>query len=116
MTTEIKLTMRRDTYTLLDTDRLKLWDNFSSDDPGMRATLSTQLRSYKFETKEARDVFGQAKMILTGKASGLNDDLCIALQMVVFWSSAHYQNPKAVVSLTPHAKRKREGESEEDFL
>ena len=51
MTSEIKQTMRRDTFTLLDTDRLTLWSGFVSGSPGMRGTLATQLRNYKFETK-----------------------------------------------------------------
>lgn len=103
MTNEIKQTMRRDTYSLLDTGRISLWCNFASGTPGMRGTLAAQLRNYKYETKEARDVFGEAKVILTGKASGVNDDLCICLQMVVFWSQAHYQRPSSVVAVPPRA-------------
>lgn len=101
MTNEIKQTMRRDTFTLLDTERLALWAGFVSGTPGMRGTLAAQLRNYKYETKDARDVFGDSKVILTGKASGVNDDLCICLQMVVFWSQAHFQKPSSVVTLHP---------------
>lgn len=104
VTNDIKQTMRRDLYTLLDTKRITFWKHFQSETSTMRAVLASQLRNYKYEIKDARDVFGKARVILTGKASGMNDDLAIGVQMLAFWSQVHYQKPNAVMRVDPRGQ------------
>lgn len=104
VTNDIKQTMRRDMYNLLDTKRITFWNHFISGCGTMRSILASQLRNYKYEVKDARDIFGKARVLLTGKASGVNDDLAICIQMVAFWSQVHYQKPNAVMRVDPRGE------------
>lgn len=57
-------------------------------------TLTQQLRAYRFDVKLAKDAFGKDSRVLTGKRGPMQDDLCIAFQMVAFWHSVFFTHPQ----------------------
>ena len=101
MTNDIKETMKRDTFVLLDTERVHMSYEFVSNTPSTRANFANQLRNYKYEVKPAKDAFSKPKMIISGKGYNANDDLAIVFQMIIFWSQRYYENPKNVKSIVP---------------
>ena len=101
MTNDIKLGMRRDMYTLLDTRRVHLHRHFTSQSVGMRGVLCNQLRNYKIEVKPAKDAFSKPKLQFTGKSYNSSDDLCIVMQMLCFWPSTFFAHPNAVRVIDP---------------
>lgn len=98
MTNDIKETMKRETHTLLDTDRIHFTSDFVSSTESMRSEIGTQLRNYKYELRPARDAFSRPRLQLTGKGYGTSDDLCIVLQMLVMWPTAYYEHPNSVMT------------------
>jgi hypothetical protein len=97
MTNDIKEAMKRETYTLLDTDRIHFTHDFVSQSYTMRNDIATQLRNYKYELKPAKDAFSKPKIQMTGKGYGTSDDLAIVLQMLVLWPPAYYEHPNSVM-------------------
>lgn len=101
MTNDIKEGMKRETWNLLDTERIAFSDKFTSASNGMKGALCTQMRNYKYEIKPAKDAFSKPRVQLTGKSYNTSDDLCIVLQMLCFWSHVYYQHPKSVREIYP---------------
>jgi len=101
MTNDIKSTMRRELFTLLDTRRVHFDAYFLSQSHGMKGVICNQLRNYKLEVKPAKDAFSKPKIQLTGKSYNSSDDLCIVLQMLCFWAPVFYQHPNSVRVLDP---------------
>jgi hypothetical protein len=57
-------------------------------------TLTQQLRAYRYDVKLAKDAFGKDSRVLTGKRGPMQDDLCIAFQMVAFWHEVFFTHPQ----------------------
>lgn len=59
-----------------------------SEDPetGSRR-LREQLAIYSFQYKSAADTFGKQRVSLSGKVGGMKDDVCIALQLAIYFSA-----------------------------
>lgn len=82
---------------LLLQDAVRIAERVTSDDAKARLdTLKKQLLQYRMVCSEAQatTVFNAARITYSGKVSengkvtgALQDDLCIALQLAVFWSS-----------------------------
>jgi hypothetical protein len=101
MTNDIKEAMRRELFTLLDTERISFAHNFTSHSNGMKGLICAQLRNYKFELRPPKDAFAKPRMRLSGKSSNMSDDLCIVLQMLCFWGPVHYLHPRSVRDVDP---------------
>lgn len=101
MTNDIKEGMKRETWNLLDTERIAFSDRFISASNGMKGALCTQMRNYKYEIKPAKDAFSKPRVQLTGKSYNTSDDLCIVLQMLCFWAPVYYQHPNSVREFYP---------------
>ena len=50
--------------------------------------MREQLEIYSFQFKQAPNTFGKDQIALSGKVGGMKDDLCICLQLGVYWTSA----------------------------
>jgi hypothetical protein len=50
--------------------------------------LREQLEIYSYQFKQAVNTFGKDLIALSGKVGGMKDDLCICLQLGVYWTSA----------------------------
>lgn len=42
---------------------------------------------YSYQYKQAVNTFGTDRIALSGKVGGMKDDLCICLQLGVYWTS-----------------------------
>lgn len=94
-TKEGKERMRLSMQTLLRNRNVRFADTFKSQTPGMKQALVAQLRQYRYETKQAPDLFfGTNKTTLTGKSHGKNDDLAICTQMLAFWPGLAMDEPR----------------------
>ena len=83
-TQDIKLGMMTLLNNMLHDQRVNLLPELVSYDPqGNRKWLREQLAIYSFQFKSAPDTC----MALNGKVSGMKDDVCIALQLGVYFSS-----------------------------
>ena len=49
--------------------------------------VEDQLRIYSMQCKQAQNVFGKGRQALSGKVGGMKDDVAIALQLGVYYSS-----------------------------
>ena len=69
----------------------------------IKTTLRKQLESYQKVTKEPSEAalgFARTKVSFTGKVNGMQDDLCLALQLVVYWGGVFIDSrfhPKYIV-------------------
>jgi len=59
----------------------------SEDPDGNRRRVEDQLRIYSMQFKQAQNVFGKGRQALSGKVGGMKDDVAIALQLGVYYSS-----------------------------
>lgn len=50
--------------------------------------LREQMEIYSYQFKQAVNTFGKDLISLSGKVGGMKDDLCICLQLGVYWTSA----------------------------
>jgi hypothetical protein len=50
--------------------------------------LREQMEIYSYQYKQASNTFGRDQVALSGKVGGMKDDLCICLQLGVYWTSA----------------------------
>jgi len=57
---------------------------------GNRKRLREQLAIYSFQFKSAPDTFGKQRVSLNSKVSGMKDDVCIALQLAIYFSSKEH--------------------------
>lgn len=92
-----------DQYQFLFNSRLKLnmihFDaNFCTSSPGksvkdILGQAREQLERYHIEFQDARDNYGHAKQVITGKmGSGMQDDLAIAILMGPYWGTVIQNN------------------------
>ena len=74
--------------TLLRDQRVSFLNPLLSEDPeGNRKRVEDQLRLYSMQFKQAQNVFGKQRQALSGKVGGMKDDVAIALQLGIYYSS-----------------------------
>ena len=74
--------------TLLRDQRVAFKNPLLSEDPdGNRRRVEDQLRIYSMQFKQAQNVFGKQRQALSGKVGGMKDDVAIALQLGIYYSS-----------------------------
>ena len=90
-TEEIKYAMMMLTNNMLRDQRIAVADPLASDDPeGNRARLKEQMIIYSFQFKAAMNVFSNQRVALCGKVGGMKDDVCIALQLAIYFSKEEF--------------------------
>lgn len=62
-------------------------DFVSKDETGLKKLLREEMAVYSYQFKSAASVFQKEACALSGKVGGLKDDLCIVLQLGVYWTS-----------------------------
>jgi hypothetical protein len=72
--------------------RLCYADKFISRDKGMKTEILSQLEHYRKELKVSPS--GKKTYEYTGKGGGRKDDVCIVLQMILYWSMLERQTPE----------------------
>ena len=86
-TEETKLAMMTLANNMLRDKRINVLDPLLSEDaPAARRRLREQLGIYSFQYKAAANAFGKQRVALNGKVGGMKDDVCIALQLAVYYS------------------------------
>ena len=87
-TEEIKYAMMTLVNNMLRDQRIALYANLVSEDPqANRRRLKEQLVVYSFQFQSALNCFGKQRVALCGKVGGMKDDVCIALQLAIYYSS-----------------------------
>jgi hypothetical protein len=87
-TEDIKYGMMTLLNTMLRDQRVNVSEPLLSEDPlGNRRRLREQLIIYSFQYKAAANAFGKQRVTLNGKVGGMKDDVCIALQLAVYYSN-----------------------------
>lgn len=87
-TEEIKMGMMTLLNNMLREQRVNVLDSIiSQDSNGCLRRLREQLGIYSFQYKAASDTFGKQRVALSGKVGGMKDDVCIALQLAVYFSA-----------------------------
>ena len=87
-TEEIKLAMMTLFNNMIREQRVNVLQPILSDDPdGNTRRLREQLGIYSFQYKQAATVFSKDRFSLNGKVGGMKDDVCIALQLAVYFSA-----------------------------
>ena len=84
---EVKERMRLSMSHLLRTETITFADIFVSQSLNVLSEICQQLKNYKYTYKEAVNEVGVTKPKLSGKGGSCNDDLCISIQMLAFWST-----------------------------
>lgn len=91
-TEEVKQGMMTLTNNMLRAQQINVCADLVSEDPvANRKRLRDQLGIYSYQYKSAADVFGKQRMALSGKVGGMKDDVCIALQLGVYFSQYEHQ-------------------------
>ena len=86
-TEEIKHAMMTLTNNMLRDQRINILEDVLSEDPaGNRRRLREQLAIYSYQYKAAANAFGKQRVALNGKVGGMKDDVCIALQLAIYFS------------------------------
>ena len=87
-TEEIKLAMMTLTNNMLRDKRINVAEPLLSETPvASRKRLREQLGIYSFQYKAAANAFGKQRVALNGKVGGMKDDVCIALQLAIYFSN-----------------------------
>ena len=87
-TEEIKYVMMTLTNNMLRDQRVTVCDPLISEDSdGNRRRLKEQLSVYSFQFKAVVNCFGKQRVALCGKVGGMKDDVCMALQLGIYFSS-----------------------------
>jgi len=87
-TEEIKHAMCTITNTMLREQRINILKPLLSEDPDANARrLHEQLTIYSLQFKEAVNVFSKTRAALSGKVGGMKDDVVIALQLGIYYST-----------------------------
>lgn len=87
-TEEIKYGMMTLLNNMLREQRVNLLPVILSEDPeGNTRRLKEQLSIYSFQFKSAQNAFGKQRVALNGKVGGMKDDICIALQLGIYFSN-----------------------------
>ena len=87
-TVEIKLGMMTLLNNMLRDKRVNVAEPLLSETPvESRRRLREQLGIYSFQYKAAANAFGKQRVALNGKVGGMKDDVCIALQLAIYFSN-----------------------------
>jgi hypothetical protein len=87
-TEDIKYGMMTLVNTMLREQRINLLSPIFSEDPeGCTRRLKEQMSIYSFQFKSASNTFGKQRVALNGKVGGMKDDICIALQLAIYFSN-----------------------------
>lgn len=86
--------MRFSLQQLLRAEKVKFSEDFRSLNIDTKQNICSQLKAYRYVDKGNPDDVMPRRRGLTGKGSGKNDDLSIALQLLSFWPSFYFDNPK----------------------
>lgn len=87
-TEEIKLAMMTLFNNMIREQRVNILNPILSEDPeGNTRRLREQLAIYSFQYKQAANAFSKDRVTLGGKVGGMKDDVCIALQLAVYYSA-----------------------------
>ena len=87
-TEEVKYAMLTLFSNILRDQRLAFMNPlFSEDSDGNRRRIKEQMQVYSFQFKQAVNCFGKQRVALCGKVGGMKDDVIIALQLAVYFSS-----------------------------
>lgn len=87
-TQDSKYAMATLTNLMLREQRLSFLNPLISEKPEeLRKSITQQLQNYSVQFKDASDAFGKTRQAISGKIGGMQDDLCIALQLGVYVSS-----------------------------
>ena len=88
-TNEVKHAMVTLLNTMLREKRVHIdRENLVSRDPkNILVRLREQLEIYSYQFKAPPTTFGKMQIALSGKVGGMKDDLCICLQLGVYWTS-----------------------------
>ena len=87
-TQDIKYGMMTLLNTMLRDQRINILPDIVSDNAAAcTRRLKEQLCIYSFQFKSASSTFGRQQVALNGKVGGMKDDLCIALQLAVYFSA-----------------------------
>ena len=87
-TEEIKHGMCTITNTMLREHRINILKPLLSEDPEPNARrLHEQLTIYSLQFKEAINVFSKTRAALSGKVGGMKDDVVIARQLGIYYST-----------------------------
>jgi len=88
-TNDTKHAMSTILNTMLRERRVHIAKSVVSRDPkGTLIRLREQMEIYSYQFKQATNTFGKNQIALSGKVGGMKDDLCICLQLGVYWTSA----------------------------
>jgi len=101
-TDEVKERMRITLSTMMRSDTVHLAIPFLGRRPEARDELITQLRGYAYVIKESKssDPSKPAKVFLSGKGPGKQDDLAVACQMCSLWPLTHQgDGPRCLLPL-----------------
>jgi len=90
----VKERARVDTQKLLDAQALAFSEPCFSSDAFVKDDLRAQLHGFRYVYSERPN--GSTKAALSGKGYGKNDDLVMALLLLVFWSSYASTTPLAL--------------------
>ena len=87
-TEEVKYGMMTLMNNMLRDQRVAVQQPLVSDDSAANTRrLKEQLAVYSFQYKSAVNCFGRQRVALCGKVGGMKDDVCIALQLAVYYSA-----------------------------
>ena len=87
-TEEVKYGMMTLMNNMLRDQRVAVEQPLVSDDSAANTRrLKEQLAVYSFQYKSAVNCFGRQRVALCGKVGGMKDDVCIALQLAVYYSA-----------------------------
>ena len=90
-TEDIKYAMMTLCNTMLRDQRINVVEPLLSADPvGNRRRLREQMIIYSFQYKAAANAFGKQRVSLNGKVGGMKDDVCIALQLAIYYSNQEH--------------------------
>ena len=59
----------------------------SADEDGIKRLIRDELEIYSYQFKSASTVFSKDQCALSGKVGGMRDDMAIALQLAIYWTS-----------------------------
>ena len=71
---------------------------YSAEPERVRIRLREQMESYSAQFKKAPDTFGKDKITLSGKVGGMKDDVCICLQLAVYFTQLETQRASDMFS------------------
>ena len=86
-TEDIKYGMMTLTNNMLRAQQINVMNPLISEDPvANRRRLREQLSTYSYQFKAAASVFGKQQVTLNGKVGGMKDDVCVAIQLGIYYS------------------------------